>query len=117
MGYLYRNKYIMGKIIRLTENDLTRLVRRVISEQQMDVRIESNSRYSGTSVKDGKHYSLRVGMSENNMGDVEIYNESQQIGSCTMSTGYKSIPKGVWGCINPSLREKYGDFKNIKKLR
>ena len=52
------------------------------------------------------------------MGDVEVYDENQQtIAVCTMSTGYKSIPKGLWGCINPSLREKYGDFKNIKKLR
>jgi hypothetical protein len=33
-GYLYRNKYIMGRIVKLTESDLTRLVKKIIKEDE-----------------------------------------------------------------------------------
>lgn len=36
MLYLYKNKYIMKKTIRLTESDLYRLIRRVIKETELE---------------------------------------------------------------------------------
>ena len=88
------------------------------SQEEYTVPIEANSRYQGTSVKDGKTYLLVVGKAEKLMGDVEIFdNNEKQIAVCTMRAGeYKSIPKGCWGCINDELRKKHGDFKNIKKI-
>ena len=35
--YLYKNKYIMKKTIRLTESDLARIVRRVIREENSNI--------------------------------------------------------------------------------
>ena len=46
------------------------------SQEEYTVPIEANSRYTGTSVKDGKTYLLVVGRAEKLMGDVEIFDNT-----------------------------------------
>lgn len=41
---IYNKKYIMKKIVRLTENDLMRIVKRVISEQSSVIKTHADSR-------------------------------------------------------------------------
>ena len=63
----------MKKIIRLTESDLTRIVKRVIKEKNEDGKIHIPSRYGGVR--------MELGKSANPREIIDLYNEIVEEGT------------------------------------
>ena len=106
----------MKKVVRLTESELIRLVKRVIKEQSSRPKYEVNQVYEAIRSIDNKKYTIKV----KTVGDGWIMAEIDGPGT------YKNAPFGVYGweyelnTITPgelSGNMEMGDFTQLKRIK
>lgn len=117
----------MKKVIRLTESDLIRLVKKVIKEQVTNnpgaIRMRQGGQYSGASTKTNLYYTITVDWTpnggEDQLGTASISVPGKVIvdkSDMFVGNGTNKVPVGSWSFKDPSLIQQYGYFKNIKKI-
>ena len=110
----------MKKVIRLTERDLTKLVKRIISEQEGEMparklspRVEKERKIGKLNYDKSRLEGLKKDISEvaefsietfndiiNQMGDIENFNKSGQIDSAQIDSAQKALSDFLKSVIN-----------------
>ncbi len=87
----------MKRIIRLTESDLARLVRRVIKENEGNIKVKVGDIYKITNL-DGTHVRFKITKEDNYGGDVS----------------FVGIILGVFGKIEPDSDMRSYGYRDVK---